>query len=143
MNLDALIWDKPLYGALLILTDLCLKGILILVGARLLTALLSSSAAAARHLIWATALLMILLLPAFSVFLPPVHVPLVKQPFQSISANASTRSGETARTRLDRSESAEFVERTGEFAAPVESSAGEERTSSEQSAGYRQGSICD
>ncbi len=82
MNLDSLLIDKPVYGLLLILADLFFKGVLILVGARLLTSLLSKSAAAARHLIWATALLIILLLPVFSFVLPPVNVPLFDRPFQ-------------------------------------------------------------
>ncbi|MFK7845761.1 MAG: HEAT repeat domain-containing protein [Rhodothermales bacterium] len=86
MNFDALIIDQPLYGSLMVLADLFLKGLLILAGARLLTAFLSKSAAAARHLIWATALVMILLLPVFSVVLPKMTVPLLKQPFQASSA---------------------------------------------------------
>ena len=83
MNLDSLLIDKPVYGLLLILADLFFKGVLILIGARLLTSLLSKSAAAARHLIWATALLIILLLPVFSFVLPPVNVPLIDKPFQA------------------------------------------------------------
>ncbi len=75
--------DEPLYDIVMLLADLFVKGLLILLGARILTGLLSRSAAAARHLIWATALVMILLLPLFSVVLPSVSVPFIPQPFQA------------------------------------------------------------
>lgn len=83
-------FDKPQYDTLILLIDLVLKGALILVAARILTGLMVKSMAATRHLIWAAALVVILLLPALSVFLPSIDVPVMQKPFEETSAPAET-----------------------------------------------------
>ena len=88
MNLTV---DEPLYEILILLADLFLKGLLILLGARILTGFLARSAAAARHLIWATALIMILMLPLFAAVLPRVSVPLIPQPFEAQMAQQAVQ----------------------------------------------------
>ncbi len=83
MNLDTWTLDEPLYTSLVALTDLILKGVLILLGARIITLLMAKTAAAARHLVWTVALVMILMLPALSFVVPQIQLSLMDHPLQA------------------------------------------------------------
>jgi len=66
-------------AVLAVLLDLTLKGVLILVLAGALTALLKQASAATRHLIWCLALCSVLLLPVLTLTLPSWHLSVLSE----------------------------------------------------------------
>lgn len=71
-----------------LLLDTAIKGVLILVVAGVLVAMLKGASAAARHLLWSVAVVSLLTLPIFELVLPNWQVPVFPALLQSASAKS-------------------------------------------------------
>ncbi|HUF09617.1 MAG TPA: M56 family metallopeptidase, partial [Rhodothermales bacterium] len=75
------------HGVIGFLIEITLKGTLILASAGLAASLLKSASAAVRHLIWSTALVLILALPAFVAVAPSYDVAVLPPAIESITSS--------------------------------------------------------
>jgi beta-lactamase regulating signal transducer with metallopeptidase domain len=72
-----------------LLLDMAIKGVLILLVAGVLVAMLKSTSAAARHLLWSVAVASLLVLPIFELVLPNWQVPVFPALLQNASAETA------------------------------------------------------
>ena len=77
MNFESYLLSEPAYEGVKLLIDLVLKGSLILCAALILTRFMVRMPAAARHLVWAMAFSVLLLLPLTGQFTPTLQVPIL------------------------------------------------------------------
>jgi beta-lactamase regulating signal transducer with metallopeptidase domain/TolA-binding protein len=78
--LESWLAQAPWTGILVLLIDITLKGALICAVAGIATTLLRRSSAFTRNMIWAFALVGVILLPAFSLMSPLWNLPIIPQP---------------------------------------------------------------
>lgn len=74
------ILSEPAYGSLAQLADLFLAGLLVLAAAGVLTGFMRRMPAAARHIVWAMALTLLLLLPVMGNWTPQVRLGMLERP---------------------------------------------------------------